>query len=467
MNILNLTAREHQSQHLGAWLASRPGAAQRAGVNVDMRAGMGQGAIRAYGENSTTTNLTSKELSSMLGASAISQAGVNVTEDVAMKVTTVYSCVSLIAGTISTLPLPIYERDGDSRKRADHDYWWMLNEQANDEITTATAFEYLLMSRLLYGDGFAELLRASPFSARVTGWRPLHPNRVQVLRDSTSGQLYYRVTRQFGGGHYTLDPADVLHVPSLGFDGLRSPSPITYNAREAIGTAIAAENFTAKFFAQGATFDVALKLPKDSKTLTKEQIETLRESYLAKHSGVANNRVPIILTGGMEVEKLSITPQDAALMPSRMFTVEEICRVFGVPPFMVGHTEKVSSWGSGVEQMGIGFVKYTLRRHLTPIEQEINRKLWPSRAKYFVEYNTAALERGDFKTRMEGYRIGIGRAGEPGWLKPNEVRKFENMPPVDGGDVLSTGLKAGEALPANAAADAAADTAGTDPAKKD
>lgn len=427
-NLLNLTARSHQSAVLGNWLAGREGGAARAGMSP---------AVQAYGENSTTTNLSADELARALGAASGTASGVAVDENTAMKVTTVYSCISLIAGTISTLPLPIYERDGETRRRVDHDYWWMLNEQANEDITTCTAFEFLVMSRLLYGDGFAQLLRASPMSPKVIGWKPLHPNRVSPFR-STDGQLYYRVTPERGGAQYVLDPADVLHVPSLGFDGLRSPSPITYNAREAVGTALAAEEFTSRFFSQGATFDIALKT---TGKLTKEQAETLRASYLARNGGNRNNRIPLVLAGGLEVEKLSITPQDAALLPSRMFTVEELCRVFGVPPFMVGHTDKVSSWGTGVEQMGIGFVKYTLRRHLTPIEQEINRKLWPTRARYFVEYNTSALERGDYKTRMEGYRIAMGRAGERGWASPNEIRKFENMQPIEGGDELSTGQK--------------------------
>jgi HK97 family phage portal protein len=428
-NTFNLTARQHTSGVLGNWLAHREGAAVRAGLMPG---------ISALGENTVTTNLSVDQLASALGAASTTASGVSVDENTAMKVTTVYGCVSLIAGTISTLPLPIYQRDGETRKRVDHDYWWMLNEQANDDITTCTAFEFMVMSRLLYGDGFAQLLRASPYSPKVVGWKPLHPNRVQPFRDGKTGDLYYRITPAFGGEQYVLDPADMLHVPSLGFNGLRSPSPITYNAREAVGTALAAEEFTSRFFSQGATFDIALKT---AGKLSPEQAEALRTSYLARNGGNRNNRIPLVLAGGLEVEKLSITPADAALLPSRMFTVEELCRVFGVPPFMVGHTDKVSSWGTGVEQMGIGFVKYTLRRHLTPIEQEFNRKLWPSRAKYFVEYNTSALERGDYKTRMEGYRIGMGRAGERGWLAPNEIRKFENMEPVDGGDQLSTGQK--------------------------
>lgn len=444
-NHFNLTAKTHQSAKLGTWLASREGGAARAGV-MPM--------IQAFGENSSTNNLTVDQLASALGAASTTASGVSVDEATAMKVTTVYGCVSLIAGTISTLPLPIYERVGDTRQRVDHDYWWMLNEQANTDITTCTAFEFLVMSRLLYGDGFAQLLRASPNSNRFIGWKPLHPNRVHPFR-STDGRLLYRITPEFGQAQYVVEPSDMLHVPSLGFNGLRSPSPITYNAREAVGTALAAEEFTSRFFSQGATFDIALKT---AGKLNPEQAEALRTSYLARNGGNRNNRIPLVLAGGLEVEKLSITPADAALLPSRMFTVEELCRVFGVPPFMVGHTDKVSSWGTGVEQMGIGFVKYTLRRHLTPIEQEINRKLWPSRARYFVEYNTSALERGDYKTRMEGYRIGMGRAGERGWLAPNEIRKFENMAPVDGGDELSTGKKDGAALPTDTATDPTPDT---------
>ena len=124
-----------------------------------------------------------------------------------------------------------------------------------------------------------------------------------------------------------------------------------------------------------------------------------------------------------------MSAKDAEIIASRMFGVQELCRIFGVPPHMVGHTEKSTSWGTGIEQQGMGFVRYTLQRHLTPIAQELNRKLWPTRAKYFVEHLTAALERGDLKTRYEAYRIAMGRAGEAPWIDANEVRRIENMPP--------------------------------------
>lgn len=417
MQTFDLASKQHTSRVLDSWLSAREGGHVRAG-------------IVALGENSSTSNLTASELASMLGASHVTAAGVAVTADSSMRETTVYACTALISGAISTLPLPIYERTDDSRKKAKHDYWWMLNEQAYEDMTAATAMEYLVASRLLYGDGFARLIRPNPFTNRVTGWKPLHPLCVQPYRDSAN-RLFYLVTED--GKQVVYDPADILHVPSIGFDGLRSPSPITYAAREAIGNSLAAGRYTGQFFTQGSNHDIALK---SKSNLTKEQADALRASYLARQAG---SRAPLVLHGGLEVEKLSITPNDAALLPTRQFTVEEICRVFGVPPFMVGATDKTTSWGSGIEQQGIAFVKYSLRRHMTPIEQEFNRKLWPSRERYFVEYNTAALERGDYKTRMEGYRIAIGRAGEPGWMKPNEARRMENMEPVDDGDQLYTG----------------------------
>lgn len=389
-------------------------------------------------ENGTQNSLTVDQLASALGASVRTNSGAVVTPETAMKVTAVYGCVALIAGAISTLPFNVYERTRDTRKRAmqgdrEHEYWWLLNESATSELSSSTAMEYFISARLFYGDGFALLDRPSPFTNRVIGWRPLHPSRVQPFRENGSGALYYRITDN-DGTVKVYDPADVLHVPSLGFDGLRSPSPITYAAREAIGSSLAAEEYSARFFSQGSTHEIALRT---DKTLNAEQADALRASYIAKYGGGKNSRVPLILTGGLEVEKLSITPNDASLLPTRQFSVEEICRVFGVPPYMIGATDKTTSWGSGVEQQGIGFVKYTLRRHLTPIQQEFNRKLWPNRERFFVEHDTRALERGDFKTRMEGFRIAVGRAGEPGWMTPNQVRLEENMEPMPDGDKLN------------------------------
>jgi HK97 family phage portal protein len=402
---LNLTARPQGSRVLGAWLSEREGAAERAG-------------IVALGENSASS-ATLSELTAMLGASSISASGASVTADSAMKVSAVYGCVSLIAGAIATLPLGVFERTQEGRDKADHPYWWLFNEQASEGWTSSAAIEYIISSKLFYGDGFGRLIRAK--GGRVLGWEPLHPLSVYPFRHD--GKILYRVTKS-GEAPYTLDSSDVLHLPSLGFDGLTSPSPITYAAREAIGTAISAQQFSGQFFAGGANFDYALK------TATKLTAEQLTQLTASLRSRAQNGpRGPLILSGGLEPAQLSVNSKAAEILATRLFNVEEICRVFGVPPHMVGHTDKTTSWGSGIEAQGIGFVRYTLQRHLTPMAQEINRKLWPVRERFFVEHITAALERGDLKGRYEAYRIAMGRAGEMPFMDANEVRRLENMPP--------------------------------------
>lgn len=403
---LDLTAKPQGSRVLGDWIASREGAASRAG-------------IVALGENSTGS-LTLAELSSLLGATSRSSSGANVTADTSMRVSAVYGCVSLLAGAISTLPLGVFERTKDGRDKADHPYWWLFNEQASDGWTSASAIEYLISAKLFYGDGFGRLLRTSR-SNQVYGWEPLHPLTVQPFK--SNGRVLYRITPN-GDKPYTLDSADMIHLPSLGFDGLTSPSPITYAARESIGTAIAAQEFSGQFFNGGANFDYALKT---AAKLDLKQLQELKASLLARAQN--GGKGPLILSGGLEPAKLSVDSKDAEILATRLFTVEEICRIFGVPPHMVGHTDKTTSWGSGIESQGIGFVRYTLQRHLTPMQQELNRKLWPVRERYFVEHITAALERGDLKGRYEAYRIALGRAGEMPFMEPDEVRRLENMPP--------------------------------------
>ena len=403
---LDLTAKPQGSRVLGDWIASREGAAERAG-------------IVALGENSTGS-LTLSELTAMIGASAVSSSGASVTADTAMKVSAVYGCVSLIAGAISTLPLGVFQRTAEGRDKAEHPYWWLFNEQASEQWTSSAAIEYLISSKLFYGDGFGRLIRGNR-SNQVVGWEPLHPLSVQPFKHE--GRVLYRVTKS-GDAPYTLDSADMIHLPSLGFDGLTSPSPITYAAREAIGTAISAQQFSGQFFAGGANFDYALKT---TSKLSAEQLAQLKASLLGRAQN--GGRGPLILSGGLEPAQLSVNSKDAEILATRLFTVEEICRVFGVPPHMVGHTDKTTSWGSGIESQGIGFVRYTLQRHLTPMQQELNRKLWPVRERFFVEHITAALERGDLKGRYEAYRIALGRAGEQPFMASDEIRRLENMPP--------------------------------------
>jgi HK97 family phage portal protein len=409
--LLNLEAVRHESRVLNTFLAGREGGAGRAGVNAAL-------------ENATTTNLNANELASILGLASMSSAGVAVTRETAIRVSTVYGCVQRLAGSIASLPFEIYEREGNAKKLApDHPYWWMLNEQANPDMTASTAWKLLISGQLFYGDGYAELLRPHYNSSRVIGWRPLHPLRVVALRDD-AGRRYWRVQPIIGEA-YILDQADIIHLPSLGYDDelMRSPSPITYAAREQIGSALAGDAFAGKFFTDGANFDYALKT---ASNLSKQQLEDLRISLQARRAGARN---PLILTGGLEPAQLSVNAKDAEILATRLFNVEEICRIFGVPPHLVGHTEKNSSWGTGMAEQGGNYVRYTLMDRLTDIRQEFNRKLWPIRERYFVAHNTAELERGDMAARYAAYRIALGRAGEMPFMTADEVRRQENMPP--------------------------------------
>lgn len=406
--LLNLEAARHESRVLGSWLAGRDGAAARTGTAV------------ALGENSSSS-MTMDELTNLLGAAHRSSSGEAVTAETAMRVSAAYGCMSLVAGAIASLPIGIYERKGNDRDSADHDYWWMLNEKASDGWTSFDAWQAILLSKLSHGDGFGEWIRPSPFSNRVIGWKPLM--RHTVVPFKSGKDVYYRVSPD-DGPSYVLDRADVIHLSSLGFDGLTSPSPLTYAALEAIGTALAGQRHAGQFFASGANYDYALKT---ASKLDKNQLEQLKASLIARVQN--GGRGPLILGGGLEPAQLSVNSKDAEILATRLFTVEEICRIFGVPPFMVGHTDKTTSWGAGVENMGIGFVRYTLQRHLTPAAQELNSKLWPVRQRYFVEHITAALERGDLKARYDAYRTALGRAGEQPFITADEIRRRENMPP--------------------------------------
>jgi HK97 family phage portal protein len=405
--LLNLEATPHKSRVLDSWMAGRDGAAERAG-------------IVALGENSSGS-MSMGELANLLGAANRSVSGKSVTESTAMRVSAVYGCIARLVGAISSLPVGVYERsEKQGRAPAEHPYWWFLNEQANPEMSAATAWKVLINRQLCDGDGFAELLRPSFSSGNVKGW---HPRRMQPFREG--GKFYYRVFPA-GGGSYVLPPDDVIHLKSLGFNDetLLSPSPLCHAALDIVGTAIAGQEYAGQFFGGAANFDYALKT---ASKLDKAQLEQLKASLIARAQN--GGRGPLILSGGLEPAQLSVNSKDAEILATRLFTVEEICRVFGVPPHMVGHTEKTSSWGTGMAEQGGNFVRYVLNDRLNEIKQEFNRRLWPTGERFFIEHKTEALERGDQRARFEAYRIALGRAGEQPFMDATEIRRLENMPP--------------------------------------
>lgn len=342
----------------------------------------------------------------------------------ARAVAAVTACVNLIGGSIAAMPLHTYRRTADDEREAfKSDLWWLLNERPFEGWTAAAFWEYLAAARLFHGDAFARIHRPGAFKPGVVGFEPLHPQRVRVRK--VQGTLVYDITPlDSGDPTITVQAPDMLHVPGPGFDGCRSMSQLQYGLRNAAGVAEAADNLAAGFIGDGVRPDWAIEVPGK---LSEEQADTLRRTFKERNSGQSTSRVPVVMSGGLKLHQLTMTSQDAELLKTRAFQIEEICRVFGVPPFMIGHTEKTTSWGSGIEQMSIGFVKYTLQRHLVAFEQELNHKLFKT-SRNFCEFVTAGLERGDLKGRFEAYRIAMGRAGEPAWMTAAEVRRLENMP---------------------------------------
>jgi HK97 family phage portal protein len=351
-------------------------------------------------------------------------ATVGVNEKSARSVAAVTACVNLIAGSVASMPCHLYRRAEDGEREAyKSDLWWLLNERPFSNWSAAAFWEYMIGSRLFHGDAFARIHRASRLSPVIVGLEPLHPVH-QVEVNSVGGRLRYTVRDVDGRLEGVFDQDDMLHVSGPGYDGIRSLSQLQYGLRTAAGIASVADGHAANVLSDGARADFAIEIPGK---LNQEQADIFQKSFKDRNSGQTSSRTPIVLSGGVKLHQLTMSSEDAELLATRGFQIEEICRAMGVPPFMVGHNEKTSGWGAGIEQMSIGFVKYTLQRHLNAIEQEMNFKFFKT-SRNFCEFVTAGLERGDTKTRFESYRIAMGRAGEPGWMDAHEVRRLENLP---------------------------------------
>jgi HK97 family phage portal protein len=374
-------------------------------------------------------NLTASELHTLISGSA---GGISVSEKTAMQASAVYASVGLIGGAVASLPLHIYKRTPDGRERYDSDLWWLFNESPASNWTAASAWQFTMQSILLKGDSFWLIERAQ--GGKPVGFKPFHPDMVQVRDDLLDNNARTYVFND-DGKIFARYPDDVLHFTGIGFNGKRSLTPVSAALGYAAGTTMAAEAYANTFFKGGARPDHAIEVPAEVK-LTAEQRELLKTTWGRQRSAYADQGTTPVLTGGMKVVPLSMNLEDAQLLESRQYGTEEIARIFGVPPHMIGKTDASTSWGSGIEQMSIGFVRYTLRRHLDMIQQEVNRKLWPRSRLFFAEFNTDALLEGDSEAQAEYFTNALGGPGSQGWMTINEVRKLKNMPPLPEGDKI-------------------------------
>ena len=362
-----------------------------------------------------------------------SVAGKYVTERSAMQMTAVYSCVRILAEAVAGLPLHLYRyKDGGGKEKATgHPLYLLLHDEPNPEMSSFVFRETLMTHLLLWGNAYAQVIRNG--KGEVIALYPLMPNKMSVDRDE-NGQLYYTYTRAPEEaktaelGRVILRPADVLHIPGLGFDGLVGYSPIAM-AKNAIGLAIATEEYGAKFFANGAAPSGVLEHPGTIKDPNR-----VREAWQSQFGGSSNSGKIAVLEEGMKYTPISISPEQAQFLETRKFQINEIARIFRIPPHMIGDLEKSSF--SNIEQQSLEFVKYTLDPWVIRWEQSIARTLLnPDEKKaYFVKFNLEGLLRGDYASRMNGYAT----ARQNGWMSANDIRELENLdriPPEMGGDL--------------------------------
>lgn len=362
------------------------------------------------------------------------QAGKVVNERTAMQQTAVYTCIRILSESIAGLPLHLYRytKDGGKEKAIDHPLFFLLHDEPNPEMSSFVFRETLMTHLLLYGNCYCQIIRNG--RGDVTALYPLMANRMRVDRDS-NGQLYYEYQRTtdeaptMKGNTVILSPHDVLHVPALGFDGLIGYSPIAM-AKNAVGLSIAAEEYGAKFFANGATPGGVLEHPGVVKNP-----KSLRDSWNAAFGGSSNSNRVAVLEEGLKYTPISISPSDSQFLETRKFQVDEIARIFRIPPHMVGDLER--STFSNIEQQSLEFVKYTLDPWVCRWEQSMSRSLLKpgEKKEYFIKFNLGGLLRGDYASRMSGYSI----ARQNGWMSANDIRELEQLdriPAEEGGDMI-------------------------------
>ena len=330
----------------------------------------------------------------------------------------------LMDGDKASLPLHVYQnQDEGSVKALEHPLYPILHDEPNSEMTSFVWRETMLAHLLLWGNAYCQIIRSG--RSQILGLYPLLPDRMEVDRDS-AGTLTY--TYSTGSGQTVkLRPEDVLHIPGLGFDGIMGYSPIALE-KNAIGLGLAAEEYGSKFFSNGARPSGILTHPNTVKDPKK-----LRDSWNAAYGGSNNSGRVAVLEENMSYTPISMPNSEAQFLETRKFQVSEICRIYRVPPHMVGDLEHATF--SNIEHQSISFAVHTIRPWVVRLEQAMNRALFSDKEKgvYYVRFNMDGLMRGDYKSRMEGYAIGR----QNGWMSANDIRELENMNPIpdaDGGN---------------------------------
>lgn len=380
---------------------------------------------RAQVENPAVP-LTSTSILDWLGGEKV-HAGVPVSETSSLGMPAVWRAVNLIAGTAASLPLHAYRTVNGSRQEVTTGQAAKLLANPHPDMTPFELWEMVYAHIALWGNAYLWIGRNQ--LGQIAELWPIHPSRVRVGRASEQGRKIYAVD----GGEREHTDTTILHIPGFGYDGICGVSPVRM-ARQGIGLALAAEQYGAKLFGSGS---LATGILQTEQRLTQEQADTLHARWKAKRTGLESAHETMILDSGAKFHQLTIPPEDAQFVESRRFQITEAGRMFGVPPFLMFETEKSTSWGTGLEQQAIGWVTYDLRRWYIRVEQRLTQLMQPQ--SLYARYSVEGLLRGDSAQRSAFYTA----MWNLGAYSTNDIRRYEDEPPVEGGDVRYRPLNMG------------------------
>lgn len=372
------------------------------------------------------TGMSSSELSEMIGLTYDTYTGRRVSPQLAMQLTAVFSCVRVLAESVGMLPCSLYEQlDRGNRRAVRERLNKLLSTKPNNYMTPQEFWELLIACLCLRGNFYAYKVKAL---GEVVELLPLDPSSVTPKLNS-KWEPEYQVTFP-DGKRDTLTQDDIWHVRIFTLDGLTGLSPIAY-AKQAVGLGLATEEHGSRLFGNGAVTSGVLQT---DQYLKDDAWERLKTDFENRHQGLANAHKPMILEMGLKWQQISMTSEDAQFLETRKFQLEEICRIFRVPLHMIQNTDRATF--NNIENLGIGFINYSLVPYLTRIEQRINAGLVkPSKqGVFYAKFNAGALLRGDMKSRFDAYATGINW----GIYSPNECRELEELNPREGGDIWLT-----------------------------
>lgn len=381
-----------------------------------------------FGSSNKAGNF-SQWASSVVGKTA--KSGVLVTPETAMTVAAIRACVTLLAESVAQLPCELYRRKGDQRERAtDHPLYDVIHAQPNAKDTSFEFYEQGMGSLGFRGNAYNLIDRDG--AGYIRELIPVNPDKIAVLK-GPDGLPYYQL---LDGSNQILPMRMMHHIKAFSIDGFIGLSPIQTNP-DTIGLSMAVDEHASRVFANGTTLSGVIESPTDgAKFTTQEKIDAFLSKFTERHAGLRNSFSVALLQEGMQYKQMAMNNEQAQLLESRKYGVIEACRLYKVPPHMIGELEKATN--NNIEHQGLQFVIYTLLAWLKRIEGAMMRDLLlPSERKdLYIEFNVSGFLRGDQKSRFESYALGR----QWGWLSVNDIRRLENMSPIQGGDLYLTPL---------------------------